>query len=226
MRWSLPSAAATWTPSGRPARVEPERDLGDGEAEEVENGGGREDPGPADGRAVARRDARMRLVEQDPVVAEDGADLLAQRVRGGDGLLRARGRHMAVETLERERDQRRECVVAAARARPSVHGRGPRGCTPASSSSSLSEVARAVAQRGEVDLERAAELLERHALAARAALLQGAGGGVARLAQLLAGRQRARRRRRAGPAARSGRPPPGRRARGRRSARPRRPGRR
>ena len=56
------------------ARVEPERHLGDREAEEVEDGRGGDDPGAADRAAVAWSDPRMRLVEQDAVAAEDVAE--------------------------------------------------------------------------------------------------------------------------------------------------------
>ena len=101
--------------------VEAERDLGDREAEQVEGRGGSEHPGAADRRAVARGDARVRLVEQDPVVAEDGADLLAEGLGGGQRLLGAGGGHVAVEALERERDQDRQRVVA-----PSACGLPPR----------------------------------------------------------------------------------------------------
>ena len=226
VRWSLPSAAATWTPSGSPRGLSPSGTCVTGRPSRLKTAAGvstQARPIVPPWRGATRGCgwwSRIAVVAEDrrrPRRAATRAAATAFWVR--------RGRHVAVQALERERDQDRHRVVAAPAHR--VHPRARAARLYAGVLEQLVERrVRAVAERGEVDLERAPELLERHALAARAALLEGTGGVRRAPRAAPCGRGAARRRRRAGRAACSGRRSWGRRARARRSARRRRPGRR
>ena len=105
-------------------------------------------------------------MEDDAVGAEDLADLVAQGLRRRDRLLRPRRRDVAVEAVQRQRDQDRQRVVAAPPGRLAP-GPGAAGLDARLLEQLGPRRARAVAQRSQVDLEHElkADLVRRYAIA-------------------------------------------------------------
>ncbi len=100
------------------AVVEAEGHLGGGQPEQVEGGLRAEDPGPADGAAVARGDASERRMQQDSVADRLG-DLGLERLRGGGSATVEALRHPGRKLLGQGREHQRRGVRTDLRRAPS-----------------------------------------------------------------------------------------------------------